>query len=407
MNLEKLYDDNGMFLYNTDDYKTINGKLYFLIDNNLKDFFTCQLLSLLFKMSNKIYENPINKQRELYSMYLDFETKAKESKTFLEISFSFIDRDIIQDNYYLEVYEFLKNIIFNILFDEQNLKDAKRKLIADRRHVYSIIKNYINKLYHEQTFSNSKIAYTYTSDINKLIDEINSISLEDIKNMNNKLILENSFYRGLIVGNMDVQEFESFRKFIPFKSKMESLDFTDEIPIKKDDIEIPDNKIKESFIYITYTTKKDSYAIINILNSILNSRELCLQIIREKYKIAYHAEAYFKYSNNSIIFFGQISKENKEKFIAAVNEIIDIIQDEQKLKKLILDGKENLKENYFLISERKNILIDNLANYILNSNGDYSYEDLIKNLDFYDEKRIVEYTKSFERQSTFMYRGDK
>ena len=231
--------------------------------------------------------------------------------------------------------------------------------------------------------------------------------LEDIKNMYNKLILENSFYRGLIVGNLDVQEFESFRKFIPFKSEMESLDFTDEIPIIKDDIEIPDNKINESFIYITYTTKKDSYAIINILNSILNSRELCLQIIREKYKISYHAEAYFKYSNNSIIFFGQISKENKEKFIAAVNEIIDIIQDEQKLKKLILDGKEKLKENYFLISERKNILIDNLANYILNSNGDYSYEDLIKNLDFYDEKRIVEYTKSFERQSTFMYRGDK
>lgn len=407
MNLEKLYDNNGMFLYNTDDYKTINGKLYFLIDNNLKDFLTCQLLSLLFKSSNKIYENPNNKQRELYSMYLDFETQVNYSKIFLEISFSFIDRDIIQDNYYLEVYEFLKNMIFNLSLDEVNLKEVKRKLIANKKIVFSNIQNYINKVYHEQVFNNSKIAYTYTSDINKLINEINSISLKDVKNMYNKLILGNSFYRGLIVGNMDIHEFENFRKFIPFTSKMENLDFFDEMPDFKEDIEISDDKLNESFIYITYTAKKVSYDIIKILNSILNSRELCLQIIREKYKIAYHAEAYFKYSNNSIIFFGQISKENKEKFIAAVNEIIDIIQDEQKLKKLILDGKEKLKENYFLISERKNILIDNLANYILNSNGDYSYEDLIKNLDFYDEKRIVEYTKSFERQSTFMYRGDK
>lgn len=116
MNLEKLYDDNGMFLYNTDDYKTINGKLYFLIDNNLKEF---KVDEREFELMKKvIIANEIRNSENKYKNFKSFTYKKEYSEDFLDIQF-IKDLDYNRFNNYLAALNYDNYVIANIINSEE------------------------------------------------------------------------------------------------------------------------------------------------------------------------------------------------------------------------------------------------------------------------------------------------
>lgn len=415
MNLDNLINNNGVYLYKDDSFQTIYIQLHFLAERGNKEDAICDILCKYLIASNKIYNSDSaikKKKRELYSIDIGFETSFIGSKKLFSFYADMVSPNSVEDNYSKDAFLFMKDIIFNPNFTNDNennevLKTIKRTYLSSLAHSFSDPEIVSSKLYNGSVYDYPDNKYRFSTDINYLSDIINSITLNDLENMYNKIISEDNFYRGLVFGNLTEEEFNSFRECISYKSKHDVLDYSYELKLNEGDIEVPKESLNESIVYVTYTFDVQDRSLHYLLSEIFNdSSGLCSQILRDKYGLVYWSYIQMNYYGKTMYFFAMIDKNNKQKLLDAIDEIINIVQDKQKLTSFLEYSKKSVKNNYYILSEDRDTIISKLDNYICGKYDKFNENEFEKNIDSYSEEDIINCVKTLKRKNVFMYRGD-
>ena len=409
MDYSKLKNDNGLYLYQDDNFSTINMQLTFFADGEDKEEVVRYLLCDYLLKSNKKYNtknNEINRRmRELYSMNIQAATQKIGSKNNIVFYVDMICPKVAGENYLKEAYELIRNLMLYPDFtNEKILETVKRNYIVDKMDKLSDVNKKAKQLFYVNTFSDAVGKYIYSTDINYIVDVVNSVTLEDLERTYKKVFSEESFYRGIVFGNISEEEFKLFREYFPFKSSMQDLDYSKNNTVFEKKTEVIDENTNESIVYVTYKINHVPEDVSKLLGGILNySSGLCYRILREKYGLVYSSYAVIFQYTDALTFKAKIDKKNINKLLVAVDEIVGIITNKEKLKDLLIFIKKYIKNEYYLMSEKKDDMFDEIDDYIRGIGGKYS--DFIDKIDSYTEEDIIRYTKSMKKANVFIYKG--
>jgi len=412
MNYDNLINDNGIYLYKDDSFQTIYTQFDFLVDKgNKKDAIHAILCDYLMK-SNKKYKSvdAINKRkRELYSLNIGFSTSYVGSKKFLYFYSDIVSPKVIKDDYLESVFEFMKDILFYSDFtNEEVFYIVKKNYLSNLKYSLSDSENFAKRLYNETVYKKEDEKFRFSTDINFLFDIINSITLSDLENEYKNIICKNSFYRGLVFGNITDKEYEKFKEYFKFNSNINGIDFTNYKDIEEQTIEISNEEMNETIAYVTYKidipNRELSILLFEILN---NSWGLCMQILREKYGLCYESYSIINRFDKILYFLAKIDKNNIKKLLEAIDEIVMTLQDKKELKQLLSLTKEQIKHDYYILGEDRDKLADMLDNHICGVYGNFNENEFATKVDSYTEEDIINCIRSLKRKNVFIYRGDK
>jgi len=415
MNYDNLVNDNGVYLYKDNNFQTIYVVLNFLAERGNREDAICDILCKYLLASNKVYNSDSvikRKKRELYSIDVGFESSFVGGKKLFSFTADMVSPNSVGDDYSKDAFLFMKDILFNPDFtpDSQNLEvlnTIKRTFLSSLTHSFSDPEKFSLRLYNGNVYDYSCNKYRFSTDIEYITNLINSITLEDLKNMYNKIINEENFYKGLVFGNITNDEFKNFRECFSFSGKSYVLDYSYDLKLNEGNFEIPKESMNESVVYVTYSIDIPNKALYYFLYDIFNSSSgLCDKILRDKYGLVYYSYVQMNYYGNTMYFFAMIDKDNKQKLLDAIDEIVDIVQDKDKLGELLEYSKKSNKNDYYILSENRDSMIVKLDNYICGNYDGFNENEFEKNIDLYTEEDIINCVKTLKRKNIFMYRGD-
>lgn len=405
-----IYDD-GFYLYKDDNFNTIDMQMVFLRDSgNFEDAVFVLLCKYLGK-TNKNFKNELElnkKIAELYSLNYSFNTIEIGSKNLFILNADIVSPTVIHDDYSKDAFEFLRQILYEPDFThEEEFENTKRVYLS---HLLSNLsnQNFLAKnLYVQNVIDDESIKYKYSTDEEYIKEMINKITLKDLEEMYHKTVNQNNFLRCLVFGNITKDEYKTLRSKFNFTDNKISIDYRKKTDILEKDVEIPSDTTSESIIYITYSLDDIDEKARKVLYEVFNgSGDLCTNILREKYDLVYASSVQISYTKKYLVVRAKIDKNNKQKLLDAADEMIEIVKDKNKLKKLLESAKKSIKNTYYLISEENYSMINNIDDYIGNIYGKFNDLDFVNNIDSYDVEEVLKYTKTLKKKNVFMYRGD-
>ena len=286
MTYDTLINDNEVYLYKNIDFNTINITMYFKAKDGDRNAAIYDLLcEYMLRANNKYSQSEIAKKtKELYALELEWDTALKNDKRLFFVSLDLVSPSVIQDNYSKEAFLFTKDVLKEVSFDKEDiLANVKRMKLAEIEAILNDIDEQEESLYYLTVLPNKDKEYDYSLDIDYIKGLLDSISLEDLKQVYEETFNNDNFYRCLVFGNITDQEYKEFREIFPFKGNKKRIDYQNRAIIKEGIDIIPSEETNESAIYITYSLDRMDKVIVDILDDILNgSSDLCLEIFREK-----------------------------------------------------------------------------------------------------------------------------
>lgn len=410
MDRTKLINDNGMHLYKDSDFNTFNITISFIANPNNRECAIYDLLCEYMLKANKKYsETDIAKKiKELYCIDIDFLTHTYGSKRLFEATLNIVSPKAVEDDYTEDAYAFARDLLLYPDFDRPDiLETIKRVKLSGAKSDVSEPFEKIDSLYHGKVVYRPQTEYENSIDLDYIKKMIDSISLDDLKALYEKTINEQSFYRGLAFGDISDEEFKRFRKFFPYKTSQELLDFTGNYEVIDSDLTLYDDSIRESTVYITYSIGELNRGARDLLFEILSgSGDLCIDILREKYGLVYYTDSEIFFFGDYLYIVAEVDKRNIKDLIRGVNEIVEIIKDPEKLKPLLEKAKEAIKQEDYIISENQSAMFLELFNKIIGVNKEFDYDQFLRGIDDIKPEDITKLTKDMKRQNIFVYRGD-
>ena len=411
MDYSKLINDNGFYLYKDDSFNTIFLQIVFKREKGNFEDAVFDLLCIYLSRTNKNYstEYELNKKiTDLYSMDTGFNSYKIGSQLLFFFSADLVSPTVVHDDYSKDAFKFINEVLFEPDFTKEEVfKNVKEVYLSNRINNLSQPSIMARNLYERSTFNLDYEKYRYSTDEEYIKNMIDNITLKDLEELYKKTVNENNFVRGLVFGNINDSEFKTLRENINYKNNNNLLDYSIDYNLEDKDVEISSDNTSESTVYITYTMDNLDPGVGKIINDILNgSCDLCMEILREKYGLVYSSGANISYTGSYLVVRAKIDKNNKQKLIDAVDEMIKIIQDKDKLKSLLKSAKESIKNEYYLLSEDRNSMIYKIDDYVSGIFKDFDDTKFVQEIDKVDVDKVISYTKSLKRKNIFMYRGD-
>ena len=337
------------------------------------------------------------------------------SKNFFNFSAKLISPRVIKDNYLESAFEFLHDILFNPNFtnnklDSEVFNEIKKSLINEEKKAMANPKVISKRDLFSSIVPNSNIITNTTLDIDEFTDIINNTTDEDIINLYNKIINE-SFYRGYLFGDITDDEFNKFITLFPFKNSKEVLDYRDYQDIPFSTKEVINKDIKTSDIYVIYKlnnfdiSKQHIYKTLNYMIS--SSIGLSQKILREERGLVYSSGAYI----NKYRFFGflmvgaSLSEENKDICLDGIDEIFRRLKDENIVSKLLEYAKEKQNQLDYLSDENIEDVLSDLGEYIFETSK--TREELHNLINSLTTKDIINEIDNIEKRYVYFYRGSR
>lgn len=402
MDYDKLLNDDGFYLYKDDSFNTISFSMIFEADNSEKDNAIIRILvDFLFKTTKtyKTEEELKSKLNDLYDSGINIELDGKDNHNIIEITADIVSYNVVED-YSKEFNGLLHDVIFNPDFTNYKLlEEVKKEYLVNKLGTLSdpdtvAIKNLYNKLY-------SNIPYFYSTDINYIKKITESITMEDLKRTYYKIL--SNFKYGLVFGNITDEQFKEFRNAIPFSSSSSIIESIKSPKLDVSELEISDHNISESIIYVVYSVEELTKEMETILNNILNN-VLVERVMREKMDLVYYCRVFFDTVNNYIIFESKIAKENKEKYLKAINIVFKYLSNKIILKDLLNRTRNTIDNELYILSEDKYGMIDYLDECILYNQR---FDDFVDSIKAYKPKDVKNCIKTLKKEMVFLYKGDK
>ena len=405
MELNNLKNNNGVYLYRDEGFNTFSIQLNFLASQDNRSSAILDLLSIYLLQCNQIYKTDddiILKLRELYDMSINFTTKWNGKQKLFSLVADLISMDVIHDDYSKEAFEFIRDILEKPNFEnEKMLEVSKRKLLSYIDLNLADYDQYAETLYNQTVLPVENTKYDYSVDKKYLEELVNSITLEDIKREYENLM--GNFINGLVLGNINEEQFNEFVKCINLTPINRELDFSMDVKTTEGNIEVVKD-CEQSYIFITYDFTELTYAQVKVLYWMLNSSiGLCYQVLREKYGLVYGAYANILFHEKKLYIYGETNVSKKEKFIEAVDEIIKDLSNREIVEKYMTQAKEEIADDEYSLSEDKDRLFEIINNRILQVFG--NQDSVNKEIEDMQPEELMNKTKVLTRKNIFMVRS--
>ena len=407
MELNKLKNSNGTYMYRDEGFNSFSINLNFLASSDNRSAAILDVLTIYLARCNQVYktDDEINlKARELYDMEFCFTTTWKGNKKVFSLSADLISMNAVNDDYSKEAFLFLRDMLLKPDFEnKKTLEIAKRKLISYIETSLSDYDQYADALYNQMVLPDENRKYDYTVEKKYIEELINSITLEDLKSEYENLI--DNYINGLVLGNISEDQFDEFVSCMNLKSTKQNLDYSVDIKTTEGNIEVKKD-CEQSYIYVTYDFTSLTNAELRILEWILNSSiGLCYQILREKYGLVYGASADILFHEKKLYIYGETAASKKEKFIEAVDEIIASLANPEIIAKYMKQAKEEIANDEYSLSENKDRLTGIINSRILKVYGDQDREVVNREIEEMQPEELMNKTKTLVRKNVFMVRG--
>lgn len=407
MEFNKLKNNNGTYLYKDESFNTFSIQLNFLASLDNRSSAILDVLSIYLLQCNQVYKTDDDislKARELYDMNINFISKWYGSQKIFSLVADLISMNAVQDDYSKEAFEFIRDILKKPDFEnEEVLELSKRKILSYINLYLSDYDHYAETIYKQIVLPAENMKYDNSVDKNYLKELINSITLEDIKREYDNLIC--NYINGLVLGNIDEEQFNEFVKCINLTPKMYDLDYSMNIKALEGNIEI-EKDCEQSYLFVTYDFTELTNAELRILEWMLNSSiGLCFKILREKYGIVYGSYANINFHQKKLYIYGETSLSKKEKFVDAVDEIIKSLNDREIVEKYMIQAKEEIASDEYSLSENKSRLFGIINNRILQVYGNQDRDLVNREIEEIKPEELMNKTKMLSRKNIFMVRS--
>lgn len=409
MDFDKLKENNGIYLYQDDSFNTITIRLTFLGDLTNRESAICDLLCHYLAVTNKNFKSDddiITRSKELYSMDIYFYNKLYSNQKVFGISANMICPETVGDDYYSEAFEFIRQMLLEPDFTNQEMLDyCKRCFISGRRVDLEDNEEYADNMYSSMVLPEENRKYDYSTDMEYISELINSVTLNDIKNEYEKLM--KNFYSGFVFGNMPEDKFNEFVSHIGLTKTNRKPNYDRDVKTIEGDMEI-EKDCEQSYIFVTYDLDSLTYSQLKVLSKILNSTlGLCYQILREKYGLVYSAEVEIMYYLKKLYFYGEIDQNNKEKFVEVVEEIVEILKDKGLLDRAVEVSKNEIAINEVTVSEDQERIINSLNDYVLGLYEGLNRTEVNREIMKMTGDNLISTTLSLKRKNVFMVRSSE
>lgn len=366
------------------NYQKINAKEYnlHLIDNNRfhtlefsiifteevnkeKISYRNALISILTYATEK-YDRPsklMKKSYDLYSLYPKVSVSRYGNLMRTKFSISIINSKYISKENLLDNILFIKEIILNPLLDEKMFTKkyfdiVKHELQAETLTIIEEPRLYANYSLLKNLSDTENYSLTGYTDLNIL----NKMTCKDLYNSYCEM-LEKSKIDIFIAGNISNKQeiIDCINENYIFNNKFKKLRnpiINHRLKRNNPKLIVEEKKYQQSKISIAFKcyqlTEFENRYVLHLLNIILGSsgNSLFMRNVREKNGLCYYIGTYYNRLDNLIILNSGINKENYDKTIITIQEVIKKVQegklsnsDIKNAKKEYLCDIDNLKES--------------------------------------------------------------
>ncbi len=416
MDLNKLSNENGIYFYKTDNFATIKLKLLFKIDNTLEEIVKARLLAMYLERTNKYYKSfkeIRDKCKYFYNMDIDFKQIFIGKENFLSFSVNMLSPKIIKDDYWNDAIDFIHKMLFNPNFkhnklDKKIITNLKKDLINEEKRNLGNPKIIRERMLFKEVMPSSNLCINNITDINNFKNIINNISDTELINLYNRIINE-SFYKGYIIGDINEKETNIFNSMFLLKPKIINLDFREFLDINPGESEVI-HKSNESDLKVIYKLENydiNKHYLYKTLSHMLNgSNGLCQKVLRSEMGLVYSSGAFInKYMYFGFMIIGAgIGFENKEKCLSGIDKIFTMLQDKNTVEDLLKFAKEKQAQENYESSEDINEVIRDLEGYIFENR--FSKEELNKLINQLTPDDIINELPNINKKHVFFGKGE-
>lgn len=362
--------NSGPIFINKKGFKKIILDYYYPYNYSKEEVVASSLLLRILLKKTACYktkESFINAQINHYVQKIKLQKSTMGNQTYYHIEIVIPNKNALNmaDYSYEKTLAFINDSILNPCtinnqFLEEDVEEAKTKL-----------KNYIAKnlsnINSYAAISCDKIIdqdNQFLESIYQHRDEINALDSQSLYTFFQKTIATKKPYL-FVTGEIDSSLKKAVRKVFP--NNLESIlfknNFIEPLNIKEKVCLFAEEKpYQQSVVKIAYKVKdynKQDRVILYLLDFLLNSQSsnILMDTLRKKYNLVYTASCTSSLDYGIFLISALISKENKEKTIQAIKEMIENLKDEsfvsKPLKNVITRKKIDLeweKDSLFNLS---------------------------------------------------------
>lgn len=399
---------DNLCLMKTNKYKTVSLYLYYAYPYDLKRRLALLMLTgFIGRYSNKYNtKEKMTKARDnLYGISIGGHVKPEANLLSYTIKIIFLNPKFIKDVSTKNYIDHIKECLDNVYFSEELLKEFKKRYKDHlKRRLDSPRTLATNRIY-QIIGEESKEFGVYNRDYS---DEIDSITLDDVKNIY-KEIKEKFSLDAYLVGDYDdelLQYAKTFKSNNRYYIKCNALDIKDLNEV------IEDKDVSQSVLSVIYKTpftrlSKEFYAFFlgNCLLGVVPT-SLLFEEVREKLSLCYYISVN-NYNNEGIVkIYTAIDGKNKDTVLKQIDiQINRLINKDYPLEKIDL---------------ARTLLIDSIAGIVDNFDvyTDYLYmcklkqincsiDEYIANLNKVTADDIANVFKEYKHVLTYMLNGVK
>jgi predicted Zn-dependent peptidase len=345
---------NNFYARKLEDYKTYRVIFTYYLDYDEDKLAELIYLthSILNKSNKYKYEYELlNKQKELYILSAKTKSSINDENMGLCITFDILSTKYRDDITKIDIYNYIKEIIYNSLIDEEVFKKVRLNF-ENQIKIDEKESRIVNAINFKEIFLGDKTS------ILTLKNKLELVTREDVINFYSDMIQHNNKLDIMLVGNYNEKEKEVYSSFITLEEQIRVISIPNNCEHKGTIINhFKDNKSTD--IIIGYDTKKLTLrdkligsVFARILGNGMDS--ILFQEIREKHSKCYVIAAGFEYVKECLIVQTLIDNkiENKDFVLNKIDEIITNFKvDEEKVKHAINNILDNPMYDLFTIND--------------------------------------------------------
>ena len=401
----------------TNRYTSMFMTFLFEMKYTKKNIYLCDLLAEYMLNTNKFYKTGksiYNRCNTYYNMNISIDNYHIGTQLFVEVSYTFLDPELVKDDYLNKAIKFASQMLFYPNFgeklDSKVLKKIKNQMIESKANWLSnpinrgrieFIKNFAPNSFLSEDLIESKEEYS---------ELLNSFTEEDVMNMH-KNILNRHFVGAYLAGNFNKEHLMTVKKYFKFNHVAKlNTNYNDFMPFDNvKDLTISSDSLSESSLIVIYKvvdyspSKEFTYLSIE---KILNYVGMLLhRVLRDEMHLVYSASAYFNIRAAYFRINASISKENMSQTLMGIEKVWDLLKDEKYLEEIIPKIKKDVQLDFYTEDENHNRVFSRMIS------EDCKWQPKIKKvMDSYANltvQDIVEAVNSLKKICVFFYRGDK
>lgn len=342
---------NNYLIDFNDKYKTNFILVRYNLEASLENVAYASLLSSYLGYVNNVdntYQKATQKLDSLYGTKIEFNNSIKANLIVIDISLSFVSNTYLNDENYLdEVIITYLNYIFNPLvennkFNEEIFTLRKYELIEKIKANYDDKTNYAIDSFVKIFAKDKPLSFNNLGDL----DIVKDIDNQKLYHFYQELTKETPFIYAQIEEN-DYRIIEKLKEKIAEKEIENKFSFyhlkVNEVEEYQEVQNLIQSKLVLGYCFEQNITMEEYYKIL-VFNAIFGmaSNSYLFKIIREKENLCYTIRSSYDYHSNTLIVFAGIEKENYQKTVNLVSDIIskmangDISEDDFNDAKIVL-----------------------------------------------------------------------